>query len=114
MDVVSHADEVGALRETRVVGRQNRTDAVSALFLAHHRRLVGLSSLLVDDPGSAEEVVQEAFLALWRHPEGYDEERGSVRSWLMGMVHHRAVDLVRRRENKQLREAGDDRLTGTR
>ena len=66
MDVVSHTGEVGALRETRVVGRQNRTDAVSALFVAHHRRLVGLSSLLVDDPGSAEEVVQEAFLALYR------------------------------------------------
>ena len=66
MDVVSHAGEVDALRETPVVGRQNRTDAVSALFLAHHRRLVGLSCLLVDDLASAEEVVQEAFLALYR------------------------------------------------
>lgn len=66
MDVASHADEVGALRETLFVGRQNRTDAVSALFVDHYRRLVGLSCLLVDDPGSAEEVVQEAFLALYR------------------------------------------------
>jgi RNA polymerase sigma-70 factor (sigma-E family) len=66
VDVVNHADEVGAVRETLFAGRQNRDDAVSAIFLAHHRRLVGLSSLLVDDPGSAEEVVQEAFLALYR------------------------------------------------
>ena len=63
---VSHAGEVGAMNEPWVVGRQDRTDAVSALFLAHHRRLVGLSFLLVDDRGSAEEIVQEAFLALYR------------------------------------------------
>ena len=50
------------------MGRQNRTDAVSALFLAHHRRLVGLSCLLVNDPGIAEEVVQKAFLTLYRLP----------------------------------------------
>jgi len=43
-----------------------RMDAVSALFLAHHRRLVGLASLLVDDRGTAEDVVQEAFVNLHR------------------------------------------------
>jgi RNA polymerase sigma factor (sigma-70 family) len=42
--------------------------------------------------------VQEAFMALWKNPDGYDQQRGSVKSWLMGMVHHRAVDLVRREE----------------
>jgi RNA polymerase sigma-70 factor (ECF subfamily) len=46
----------------------------------------------------AEEIVQEAFTALWKNPDGYDQQRGSVKSWLMGMVHHRAVDLVRREE----------------
>ena len=47
-----------------------RTDAVSALFVAHHRRLVGLAALLVDDRATAEDVVQEAFVNLhrrWRH-----------------------------------------------
>ena len=42
-------------------------------------------------------------MAVWRNPEGYDDERGSVRSWLMGMVHHRAVDLVRREESYRRR-----------
>ena len=42
--------------------------------------------------------MQEAFLAVWKDPTAYDGERGSVKSWLMGMVHHRAVDLVRREE----------------
>jgi RNA polymerase sigma-70 factor (sigma-E family) len=59
--------EVGAVNEPE---RLAPSDAVSALFLAHHRRLVGLASLLVDDRGSAEEVVQEAFISLhrrWSH-----------------------------------------------
>ena len=37
-------------------------------------------------------------MAVWKNPDGYDGDRGSVRSWLMGTVHHRAVDLVRREE----------------
>ena len=52
------------------VGRFGRIDAVTNLFLAHHRRLVGLATLLVDDRESAEDVVQEAFVSLhrrWRH-----------------------------------------------
>jgi RNA polymerase sigma-70 factor (ECF subfamily) len=47
--------------------------------------------------------VQEAFLAVWRNPGGYDRKRGSVRTWLMGMVHHRAVDAVRREESQRKR-----------
>jgi RNA polymerase sigma-70 factor, ECF subfamily len=43
------------------------------------------------------------FLAVWRKPDAYDPERGSVRSWLMGMVHHRAVDVVRREESQRRR-----------
>lgn len=46
--------------------RDDHTAAVSDLFLAHHRRLVGLASLFVDDRESAEEVVQDAFLTLYR------------------------------------------------
>jgi RNA polymerase sigma-70 factor (sigma-E family) len=46
--------------------RGDRIAAVSALFAAHHRRLIGLASLLVDDRGGAEEVVQEAFVSLYR------------------------------------------------
>jgi RNA polymerase sigma-70 factor (sigma-E family) len=50
--------------------RLGRTEAVSDLFVAHHRRLVGLASLLVDDRETAEEVVQDAFVGLhrrWSH-----------------------------------------------
>ena len=51
----------------------------------------------------AAEIVQEAFLAVWRNPDRYDGARGSVRSWLMGTVHHRAVDAVRREQAQRRR-----------
>lgn len=59
-------EEVGAVGEPRVWTQAGRAAAVSQLFLAHHRRLVGLASVFVDDRESAEEVVQDAFLTLYR------------------------------------------------
>lgn len=46
--------------------RRERADVISQLFAAHQRRLVGLASLLVDDPETAEDVVQDAFAGLFR------------------------------------------------
>jgi RNA polymerase sigma-70 factor, ECF subfamily len=44
----------------------------------------------------AEDVVQEAFLSIWRSRLRYESERGSVRSWVLGIVHHRTIDMLRR------------------
>ena len=63
MDAVSHMATMDFLEGDRWSGR---TGAVSDLFLAHHRRLVGLASLLVDDKQTAEDVVQDAFSGLYR------------------------------------------------
>jgi DNA-directed RNA polymerase specialized sigma24 family protein len=63
VDAVSHVYEVGTAGKPR---QQGREDAVASLFVAHHRRLVGLASLLVDDRESAEDVVQDAFAGLYR------------------------------------------------
>jgi RNA polymerase sigma factor (sigma-70 family) len=73
-------------------------EAFRGLFGRYAPSAKALALRVVRQSHLAEEIVQEAFLAAWRHPEGYDDERGSVRSWLMGMVHHRAVDVVRREE----------------
>ena len=62
-----------------------------------------LAFRLVRQAQVAEEIVQEAFLAVWRSPDRYDAARGSVRSWLMGTVHHRAVDAVRREQAQRRR-----------
>jgi RNA polymerase sigma factor (sigma-70 family) len=84
-------------------------EAFRALFRRYAPTAISLARRIVRQTHLAEEIVQEAFLAVWRDPAGYDEGRGSVKSWLMGMVHHRAVDLVRREES-QRRRAEDPRL----
>ena len=56
----------------------------------------------------AEDIVQEAFLSLWRSGTGYDRARGSVRSWVLSAVHNRAVDALRRAGAKAGRDIHDD------
>jgi RNA polymerase sigma-70 factor, ECF subfamily len=53
----------------------------------------------------AEEVVQEAFLAVWRHAHTYEESRGSARGWILAIVRNRALDESRRRRPTECGEA---------
>ena len=78
-------------------------EAFRGLFRRYAPMATALARRIVRQTFLAEEIVQEAFLAVWRNPDGYDQQRGSVKSWLMGMVHHRAVDLVRREESQRRR-----------
>jgi RNA polymerase sigma factor (sigma-70 family) len=73
-------------------------EAFRGLFGRYAPSAKALALRVVRQSNLAEEIVQEAFMALWKNPDGYDQRRGSVKSWLMGTVHHRAVDLVRREE----------------
>jgi RNA polymerase sigma-70 factor (ECF subfamily) len=61
----------------------------------------------------AEDVIQEAFLAIWRSGARYDRSRGSVRTWVLGIVHHRAIDALRRTDVHARRRASDDGLEET-
>ncbi len=56
----------------------------------------------------AEDIVQEAFVSLWRSGARYDRTRGSVRSWVLGAVHHRAIDAFRREAVRQGKDVRDD------
>ncbi len=83
--------------------RSRDEEAFRALFQRYGPLAKGLAYKVVRQPFMAEEIVQEAFLALWRDPGGYREDRGSFRTWLLSTVHHRAVDMVRREEAQRRR-----------
>jgi RNA polymerase sigma factor (sigma-70 family) len=94
------AIDLADARDHELVLRIGKEDAEAfrGLFDRYAPAAHALALRVVRQSHLAEEIVQEAFMGLWRHPDAYDERRGSVKSWLMGMVHHRAVDAVRREE----------------
>lgn len=57
----------------------------------------GVALGVLADPEAAADVAQRCFERAWRHAEGYDALRGSVRAWLVGIAHHLAVDTARAR-----------------
>jgi RNA polymerase sigma-70 factor (ECF subfamily) len=72
--------------------------AFAELYDATCRRAHGLALRVVRDPAQAEEVTQEAFLEVWRTASRFDPDRGSAVSWILTIVHRRAVDRVRSAE----------------
>jgi RNA polymerase sigma-70 factor (sigma-E family) len=75
--------------------RDGQVTQVSELFIAHHRRLVGLAALLVDDRSVAEDVVQDAFVALYRHWRGLRDPNAAV-AYLNRTVVNASRDVLRR------------------
>jgi len=96
-------DDASLLRD---IQRGDR-GAFAALYDRHASAAFGLAVKVTGDRGMAEEVVQDAFLALWRQAPRFDPARGQVRSWLLTIVHHRAVDAVRRRTARPERAMPD-------
>ncbi len=89
--------------------RHRDVQVLETLYQRHSRALFSLAYKMLGDRDAAEEVVQETFLKLWQRPESYQAARGRLLSWLLGMVHHRAVDFLRRRR-LELRYSTDHRL----
>ena len=69
-----------------------------------------LALTLLRDSTEAQDVVQDVFLALWRRADSYDARRSSLRSWILAMVHHRAVDLLRSARHRYQAEDGEETL----
>jgi RNA polymerase sigma-70 factor (ECF subfamily) len=70
--------------------------AFEIVFDRHGAAAFSLAYRIVGDRARAEDITQEAFLSLWRSGARYDRARGSVRTWLLGIVRNRAIDLLRR------------------
>lgn len=75
-----------------------RGDAVAfrALYDETAAQLFGVAVRILNRRDKAEEALQDAFINIWRRAADWQPERGSARTWLTSIVHHRAVDLVRR------------------
>ena len=76
-------------------------DALAALYDRFGRTAYGLALRVVRDADLAEDVVQEAFLSLWHSAGRFVPERSRAGTWLLTLVHRRAVDLVRREERRR-------------
>jgi RNA polymerase sigma-70 factor (ECF subfamily) len=71
---------------------------LAVAFVRRFQRIVfGVALAVTGDPGTAEDVAQQAFEQAWRHASVYDSRRGSVRAWLTTITHNLAIDVVRAR-----------------
>jgi RNA polymerase sigma-70 factor (ECF subfamily) len=84
--------------------------AVEDLYERFRRPAFSLARRILGDDVMAEDVLQDVFLGVWRDPWAYERARGSFASWLLAVVHHKAVDAVRREESQRRRTAlaGDE------
>jgi RNA polymerase sigma-70 factor, ECF subfamily len=74
-------------------------DALREVMSMYGGLVFGMAKRVVADPTMAEEVAQDAFLALWRRPGSYNSDRGSLQSFLLGVTRNKAIDLVRHEES---------------
>src|SRR4029079_14426185 len=74
-----------------------RLDALDRLYDRYRTMAYSIALRITSDATLAEDVVLDAFLGAWRNAARYEVGRGSVRTWLLSIVHHPAIDDVRAR-----------------
>jgi RNA polymerase sigma-70 factor (ECF subfamily) len=82
--------------------------AFEVIFDRHSVAAFSLAYRMCGRRAMAEDVVQEAFMSLWRSGARYDRRRGSVRNWVLGVVHNRAIDAFRRGLVRDSRNVSDE------
>ena len=105
------SSEFGRLSDEELVRRAGRIDpaAFAALYDRHSVTAFSLARRMLG-AARAEDVVQEAFLSVWRGAKSYDPGRGAVRPWLLGIVRLRCIDELRKLEVHERRRAGAEGL----
>src|SRR6187200_3384695 len=104
---MTQADQLFRLRTSSPADEEDRAvlvrladgelDALEDLYDRYKTMAYSIAYRITNDATLAEDVVQDAFLGAWRNAARYVEGRGSVKTWLLSIVHHRAIDAVRRR-----------------
>lgn len=79
-----------------VLLRDGSADAFEVFYDRHGGPAFSLAYRIAGDRNVAEDITQEAFMSIWRSRTRFDRSRGSVRAWVLGIVHHRAIDALRR------------------
>lgn len=74
--------------------------AFALLYDRYGKPAYSLAFRILGDGSDAEDVVQEAFLNIWRMARSFDMRRGNARTWILSVIHHRAVDIYRLRQGK--------------
>lgn len=113
LDPAAVPDAVAPSDEALLAGlAAGRLEALDVLYERYKTMAYGIARRITADDTLAEDVVQEAFLGAWRSADRYVPGRGSVKTWLLSIVHHRAIDAVRRRRPvSELPEEADGALT---
>ena len=102
--------DVRALADEDLIPLMARGDAraFETIYERHSGAAYSLAYRMTGARSQAEDVTQEAFLNLWRSGAHYDRARGSVRTWILGIVHHRAIDSLRRASVHSQRRSDDE------
>lgn len=88
----------GVADEALVAGMALGDDACAVAFTRRYqRRMFGLALSMTGDPGTAEDIAQEALLRAWRHASVFDPRRGSVGAWVLTIARNLAIDAIRLR-----------------
>src|SRR5205823_12649877 len=97
------ARELAHLSDEAVLALIARSDdqALAELYRRFGRLAYGLAFRILRDDALAQDAVQEAFLGAWRAADRFSAERAKPSTWLLTLVHRRAVDLVRREERRR-------------
>ncbi len=105
-DLFAMADE-----ELMALVRDGEARAFEVVFDRHADASFSLAYRMCGRRSPAEDIVQEAFMSIWRSGAGYDRSRGSVRSWILGVVRNRAIDAFRRDSAQVGRDVSDEGMT---
>jgi RNA polymerase sigma-70 factor, ECF subfamily len=88
--------------------RRGDARAFEVIYERHSPAAFSLAYRMTGTRGLAEDVAQDAFLSIWRSGARFERSRGSVRTWVLGIVHHRAIDALRRSFVHERRRASDE------